>query len=66
MEQKNWPVTSPLMRHEISFILGQVYEKEDFVRKTLREVALNEEEISVVRHEAILSYYDCDKDQELM
>lgn len=59
-------MTSPLIRHEISFIVGQIYDKEEFIRTTLNQVAKNEKEISIVRHEAILAYYDCAQDKQLM
>ena len=66
MKEEHWNVTSSLIRHEISFVLGQVYESEDFVGACLKEVSLNEKESSIARHEAILAYYDCDQDKELM
>jgi len=59
-------VTSPLLRHEIAFIMGQIYNQEDFIKKTLNEVSLDETEVNIVRHEAILAYYDIEQDNSLM
>ena len=60
---KNRNVTSPLMRHELCFILGQINNNENCIHAALKEASLDEEEHQVVRHEAILSFYDITKDE---
>lgn len=57
---------SPLLRHEIAFILGQVYEGEQELCDILKTTCYDETENPVVRHEAILAFYDIIKDQELI
>lgn len=60
---KNRGATSPLLRHELCFILGQVNNNEECIHAALKEASLDEEEHPVVRHEAILSFYDITKDE---
>lgn len=60
---KNREVTSPLLRHELCFIMGQINNNEKCIHEALKEASLDEEEHPVVRHEAILSFYDLTKDE---
>lgn len=55
-------VISPLLRHELSFILGQIYQGEKFLYEVLRTVCADETEDVIARHEAILGFYDLMKD----
>lgn len=66
LKAENRTVISALLRHEISFILGQVYEGEEYIRDILKGVCYDEEEHPVVRHEAILAFWDIVQDQELV
>lgn len=60
LDAKNRKGTTPLLRHEVCFILGQLQGKADyeFVKKGLYNVINDPSEESIVRHEAILSYSD--------
>jgi deoxyhypusine monooxygenase len=60
---KNRAVTSPLLRHELCFIMGQINNNEKCIHEALKEASLDENEHPVVRHEAILSFYDITKDE---
>lgn len=60
---KNRNVTSPLLRHELCFIVGQINNNDACIHEALKEASLDEEEHPVVRHEAILSFYDITKDE---
>jgi deoxyhypusine monooxygenase len=54
----NHSKTTPLMRHEVCFIMGQLDEKAKFdeVRIAIQENLENPNEDPIVRHEAILAY----------
>ena len=54
----NEPLTTPLMRHEVCFIMGQLDEKAKYeeVRLAIQENLENPNEDPIVRHEAILAY----------
>ena len=60
--------TSPLMRHEVCFILGQFSEKakHNEIKELLRGNILNLEESPIVRHEAILAYSEIWGNDELI
>lgn len=60
LEPINRALTSPLLRHEVCFIIGQLQGKADypFVRKGLFRAIKDIDEESIVRHEAVLSYND--------
>lgn len=66
LKAENREVISPLLRHELGFILGQINEKDAVIEARLKEVSVDETEHPVVRHEAILSFYDVTKDQEFI
>lgn len=50
--------TTPLMRHEVCFVLGQFSEvaKNDEIQTILRDCITDLSEVAIVRHEAILCY----------
>ena len=56
----NRQLVSPLMRHELCFIIGQLQNKADyeFVKQTLMALIKDLSEDAIVRHEAVLSYND--------
>lgn len=60
IDAKNRELTTPLMRHELCFIIGQLQKKADygFVKNTLMALIKDTTEDAIVRHEAILSYND--------
>ena len=60
------PVISALLRHELCFIMGQINNKDKIIQDTLKEVSIDQEEHPVVRHEAILSFYDVTQDEEFI
>ena len=66
LDPENREVISPLLRHELAFILGQVYAGEPELYEVLRTVCSDESEDPIARHEAILAFYDIMKDQELL
>lgn len=66
MKAENRKFVSALLRHEVAFILGQIYEGEEYVRNILKDVCYDEEEHPVVRHEAILAFWDIAQDEELV
>lgn len=57
---------SPLLRHEIAFILGQIYSGEQELCEILKKTCYDETEDPIVRHEAILAFYDIAQDPELI
>lgn len=59
LKVENRKFISPLMRHELCFILGQLSLKAkfDFVKERLKLVFEDISELGVVRHEGILGYY---------
>jgi deoxyhypusine monooxygenase len=60
------PVISPLLRHELCFIMGQINYKDKIIQDTLKAVSIDQDEHPVVRHEAILSFYDVTQDEEFI
>ena len=67
LSAKNRKVTSPLLRHELCFILGQINTSNDkCITDALKAASIDESEHSVVRHEAILAFYDLTKDEEFI
>lgn len=58
LRKKNRKFTSPLQRHELGFIMGQLADsaKYDFVKEALQETFMDEEELAIARHEAIIAY----------
>ena len=56
---ENRKFISPLMRHELCFILGQLNSKAkfNFVKEILEFVIRDTTELGVVRHEGLLGYY---------
>ena len=59
---QNRQVVSPLLRHELCFIMGQINNGDKLIQDTLKAVGLEVDEHPVVRHEAILSFYEVTKD----
>lgn len=66
LEPENRENVSELLRHEVSFILGQINDGSDIITKILTRVSFDEEESAIVRHEAILAFYEIKKDEKLM
>lgn len=66
LEPENRQVISPLLRHELSFILGQIYQGEPEIYQVLTRVCSDETEDPIARHEAILAFYDIMKEAELL
>lgn len=60
LDAANTPLTSPLMRHELCFIIGQLQNKADysFVKDALMGLIKDVNEEAIVRHEAVLTYND--------
>jgi deoxyhypusine monooxygenase len=59
---ENREFISPLLRHEIAFILGQIFCGEQELREILQATCYDETENPVVRHEAILAFYEIAQD----
>jgi len=57
---------SPLFRHEVSFILGQMCEKAKSALETLEKVLQDEEEDPIVRHETALTLGEITKSKDLL
>jgi len=55
LRQENREVTSALLRHEIGFIFGQIYQQAMSSGSFLEAVAEDETESPIVRHEVIMS-----------
>lgn len=66
LKKENRPVISPLLRHELCFIFGQINEGDPLIQDTLKTLSLDVSEHPVVRHEAILSFYDVTKDESFI
>ena len=66
MWKENREFISALLRHEVSFILGQIYESDKYIVDTLKQVCYDDTEHPVVRHEAILAFWEIAKDEELV
>lgn len=66
LSAENRKVTSALLRHELGFILGQVNNNEACIHEALKKSSVDETEHPVVRHEAILAFYDITKDEGFM
>lgn len=60
--------TTPLMRHEVCFVLGQFSEvaKSDEIRAILKDCITDMSENAIVRHEAILCYSEIFGNDELI
>lgn len=63
LKAENRKVISPLLRHELCFIMGQINQGDKIIQDRLKEVSLDTEEHPVVRHEAILSFYEVTQDE---
>lgn len=66
MKPENRKAASALLRHELAFIMGQINNNDKVIQDRLKEVSLDTTEHPVVRHEAILSFYDVTKDEEFI
>ena len=66
LKAANRQFISPLLRHELCFIMGQINEGDACIQDILKEVSLDTTEHPVVRHEAILSFYDITDDEEFI
>lgn len=66
LSAENRKVTSALLRHELGFILGQINNNDTCIHEALKNASLDESEHPVVRHEAILAFYDITKDEAFM
>lgn len=66
LKAANRSVVSPLLRHELCFIMGQINEGDACIQDILKEVSLDTTEHPVVRHEAILSFYGITDDEEFI
>lgn len=66
LKAQNRQVISPLLRHELCFIMGQINEGDQCIQDILKEVSLDTTEHPVVRHEAILSFYDITEDENFI
>jgi hypothetical protein len=64
MKKENRSITSPLLRHEIGFILGQIGHDNETI-KIISEVCDDETEDPIVRHEAILGLSDSLNDKTI-
>eukprot|EP01017_Pseudomicrothorax_dubius_P014855 TRINITY_DN1736_c0_g1_i1.p1 TRINITY_DN1736_c0_g1~~TRINITY_DN1736_c0_g1_i1.p1 ORF type:complete len:309 (+),score=100.75 TRINITY_DN1736_c0_g1_i1:100-1026(+) len=58
--------TSPLFRHEVAFILGQLAPESEAVLDQLRESIYNESEHEIVRHESLMAVSSITKNKELI
>lgn len=66
MKAEHRDVVSPLLRHELCFIFGQIMNGEQCIKDTLKESSLDVTEHPVVRHEAILAFYELTDDEEFV
>ena len=57
---------SPLFKHEVSFIIGQMCENAKSCIKVLETVLQDEEENEIVRHETALALGDICQSKELL
>jgi len=55
MRKENRNVTTALLRHEVAFIFGQIYESAQKSGACLVEVADDDSESPIVRHEVIMA-----------
>jgi len=55
MKKENWNVTTALLRHEVAFIFGQVYENAQQSGDVLVAVSDDKDESPIVRHEVIMA-----------
>ena len=59
-------VTSALMRHEVCIVFSQIHEGDYFVQYILQQTSRDETEHPIVRHEAILAYFDITEDRDFI
>ena len=64
MRRENWSVTTGLLRHEVAFIFGQVYDNAQSSGNILEMVCDDEEESPIVRHEVIMALEDITKSKK--
>lgn len=60
MEKDRWHKSSPLLRHEVAYIFGQLGAllKNPYTEDVLTKLIADQDEYPIVRHEAILAYAD--------
>ncbi len=63
MKPEHRDVISKLLRHELCFIFGQITNGEQCIKDALRQNSVDETEHPVVRHEAILAFYEITEDE---
>lgn len=68
LDKERGDLVSPLMRHEICFIIGQLNTKADFkfVKECLMKIVVDTDDNPIVRHEAVLTYNDIWGNKELI
>ena len=64
--KEQYPFISPIQRHEVAFILGQLdpLSNQSEIRSILEILILDETEYSVSRHESIIAYGSIYQDTE--
>jgi len=66
MRRENWAVTTALLRHEVAFIFGQVYDNAQSSGEMLEAVCDDDDESPIVRHEVIMALEDITKSKKCL